>query len=80
MAFLTKFRKVDLVRLAEEMGLDITSEDRVIDICKKIKNSPDYEEEFAKGQLDVIVQERENEIAQAESGRNSPPFDLEWTH
>ncbi|GBM54811.1 hypothetical protein AVEN_263523-1, partial [Araneus ventricosus] len=63
MAFLAKFRKVDLVRLAEEMGLDITSEDRVIDICKKIKNSPDYEEEFAKGQLDVISQERETERA-----------------
>ncbi|GBM69634.1 hypothetical protein AVEN_155397-1 [Araneus ventricosus] len=48
------------------MGLEITSEDRVIDICKKIKNSPDYEEEFARGQLDVIVQEWESEIAQAE--------------
>ncbi|GBM03421.1 hypothetical protein AVEN_260501-1 [Araneus ventricosus] len=69
MAFLAKFRKVDLARLAEEMGLEITSEDRVIDICKKIKNSPDYEEEFAKGQLDVIVQEREGEIAQAELAR-----------
>ncbi|GBM47553.1 hypothetical protein AVEN_90265-1 [Araneus ventricosus] len=63
MAFLAKFRKVDLVRLAEEMGLEITSEDRVIDICKKIKNSPDYEEQFAKGQLDVISQERETERA-----------------
>ncbi|GBM49021.1 Retrovirus-related Pol polyprotein from transposon 412 [Araneus ventricosus] len=66
MAFLAKFRKVDLARFAEEMGLEITSEDRVIDICKKIKNSLDYEEEFAKGQLDVIVHERENEIAEAE--------------
>ncbi|GBM45853.1 hypothetical protein AVEN_180721-1 [Araneus ventricosus] len=55
-------RKADLARLAEE----ITSEDRVIDICKKNKNSPYHEEEFAKGQLDVIVQEREREIAQAE--------------
>ncbi|GBO23257.1 hypothetical protein AVEN_53556-1 [Araneus ventricosus] len=63
MAFLTKFRKVDLASLAEEMGIEITSEDRVIDICKKIKNSPDYEEEFAKGQLDVISQERETERA-----------------
>ncbi|GBN19896.1 hypothetical protein AVEN_258543-1 [Araneus ventricosus] len=69
MAFLAKFRKVDLARFAEEMGLEITSEDRVIDISKKIKNSPDYEEEFAKGQLDVIVQEREGEIAQAELAR-----------
>ncbi|GBN68502.1 hypothetical protein AVEN_111524-1 [Araneus ventricosus] len=69
MAFLAKFRKVDLVRLSEEMGLEITSEDRVIDNCKKIKNSSDHEEEFAKGQLDVIVQEREGEIAQAELAR-----------
>ncbi|GBN17196.1 hypothetical protein AVEN_87581-1 [Araneus ventricosus] len=51
------------------MGSEITSEDRVIEICKKIQNSPDYEEEFAKGQLDVIVQERESEIAQAELAR-----------
>ncbi|GBM68341.1 hypothetical protein AVEN_161295-1 [Araneus ventricosus] len=76
MAFLAKFRKVDLARLAEEMGLEITSEDRVIDICKKIKNSPDYEEEFAKGQLDVIVQERENEIAQAELDRKEREAEL----
>ncbi|GBN38397.1 hypothetical protein AVEN_200987-1 [Araneus ventricosus] len=78
MAFLAKFRKVDLVRLAEEMGLEITSEDRVIDICKKIKNSPDYEEEFAKGQLDVISQEREAEaeIARAELAREELEAEL----
>ncbi|GBM54088.1 hypothetical protein AVEN_247702-1 [Araneus ventricosus] len=70
MAFLAN-RKVDLARLEEEIGIEITSEDRVIDICKKIKNSPDYEEEFAKGQLDVIVPEREAEaeIARAEPRR-----------
>ncbi|GBM34955.1 hypothetical protein AVEN_240330-1 [Araneus ventricosus] len=78
MAFLAKFRKVDLARLAEEMGIDITSEDRVIDICKKIKNSPDYEEEFAKGQLDVIVQEREAEaeIARAEIAKKERDAEL----
>ncbi|GBN68255.1 hypothetical protein AVEN_64796-1, partial [Araneus ventricosus] len=78
MAFLAKFRKVDLARLAEEMGLEITSEDRVIDICKKIKNSPDYEEEFAKGQLDVISQEREAEakIARAELAREEREAEL----
>ncbi|GBL99639.1 hypothetical protein AVEN_68888-1 [Araneus ventricosus] len=78
MAFLAKFRKVDLDRLAEEMGLEITSEDRVIDICKKIKNSPDYEEEFAKGQLDVISQEREAEaeIARAELAREEREAEL----
>ncbi|GBM40219.1 hypothetical protein AVEN_183536-1 [Araneus ventricosus] len=66
MVFLAKFRKVDLARLADELGIEIIPENRVIDICKKIKNSPDYEEEFAKGQLDVIVQEREKEIARKE--------------
>ncbi|GBL75384.1 hypothetical protein AVEN_117439-1 [Araneus ventricosus] len=76
MAFLAKFRKVDLAKLAEELGIEITSEDRVIDICKKIKNSPDYKEEFAKGQLDVIVQERENEIAQAELARKELETEL----
>ncbi|GBO43542.1 hypothetical protein AVEN_8077-1 [Araneus ventricosus] len=78
MAFLAKVRKVDLARLAEEMGLEITSEDRVINICKKIKNSPDYEEEFAKGQLDVISQERaaEAEIARAELVREEREVEL----
>ncbi|GBO35736.1 hypothetical protein AVEN_234701-1 [Araneus ventricosus] len=76
MAFLAKFRKVDLARLAEEMGLEITSEDRVIDIGKKIKYFPDFEEEFAKGQLDVIVQERESEIAQAELARKEREAEL----
>ncbi|GBN02871.1 hypothetical protein AVEN_153227-1, partial [Araneus ventricosus] len=50
---------------------------RVIDICKKIKNSPNYEEEFAKGQLDVIVQERENEIAQAELAKKERKAELD---
>ncbi|GBM73158.1 hypothetical protein AVEN_30046-1 [Araneus ventricosus] len=69
MAFLAKFRKLDLAKLAEELGTEVIPEDRVIDICKKIKNSPNYEEEFAKGQLEVIAQEREAEaeIARAES-------------
>ncbi|GBM95259.1 hypothetical protein AVEN_199259-1 [Araneus ventricosus] len=34
-----------------------------------VKRRHDYEEEFAKGQLDVIVQERESEIAQARLAR-----------
>ncbi|GBL74983.1 hypothetical protein AVEN_243787-1 [Araneus ventricosus] len=67
MAFLGKCKKVDLSRFAEELGIEITSEDRVIDICKKIKTSPNYKE-FANGQLEVITQERETEaeIARAE--------------
>ncbi|GBL81172.1 hypothetical protein AVEN_120022-1 [Araneus ventricosus] len=63
MAFLAKFKKVDLVKFAEQLGINITSEDRVIDICRKIKNSPHYEEEFAKGQIEVIAHERETERA-----------------
>ncbi|GBN84421.1 hypothetical protein AVEN_145255-1 [Araneus ventricosus] len=78
MAFLAKFRKVDLNRLAEELGIEIIPEDRVIDICKKIKNSPDYEEEFAKRQLEVIAQEREAEaeIAKVEVARKEREAEL----
>ncbi|GBM12260.1 hypothetical protein AVEN_155265-1 [Araneus ventricosus] len=67
MAFLAKFKKVDLTKLEEELGIEIIPGDKVIDICKKIKNSPDYEEALAKGQLDVIVQERENETARKDA-------------
>ncbi|GBM14481.1 hypothetical protein AVEN_101136-1 [Araneus ventricosus] len=66
MAFLAKFKKVDLSRLEEELEIEITSEDRILDICRKNKNSPDYDEEFAKGQLEVIAQDREAELAMKE--------------
>ncbi|GBN01666.1 hypothetical protein AVEN_72041-1 [Araneus ventricosus] len=61
MAFLAKCKKTGLARFAEELGIEITHDDRVIDICRKIKTCPDYEEEFAKGQLEIIAQEREAE-------------------
>ncbi|GBN58086.1 hypothetical protein AVEN_258012-1 [Araneus ventricosus] len=66
MAFLAKCKKIDLARFTEELGIEITPDDRVIDICRKIKTSPDYEEEFAKGQLEIITHEREAETARVE--------------
>ncbi|KAF8790815.1 hypothetical protein HNY73_005776 [Argiope bruennichi] len=59
MAFLAKFRKVDLTALAQELGIEITPADRVVNICGKIKSSPNFDEKFVKNQLEVIVQERE---------------------
>ncbi|GBN11654.1 hypothetical protein AVEN_111890-1 [Araneus ventricosus] len=71
MAFLAKFKKVDLTKLAEELGIEIIPEDRVIDICKKIKSFPDYDEEFTKGQSNVITQEREAEAEIARKERDA---------
>ncbi|GBN68214.1 hypothetical protein AVEN_30912-1 [Araneus ventricosus] len=75
MAFLAKFKKIDLTRLAKELGIEINPQDRVIDICRKIKNSPDYDEEFAKALLEVIAQEREAE-AKAEIARKERDAEL----
>ncbi|GBN44733.1 hypothetical protein AVEN_113121-1 [Araneus ventricosus] len=63
MAFLARCKKLDLGRIVEDLGIEITPADRVVDICRKIKTSPDFEEEFAKGQLEVISQEREAQRA-----------------
>ncbi|GBM26887.1 hypothetical protein AVEN_264744-1 [Araneus ventricosus] len=47
MAFLARCKKLDLARFAEDLGIEITPEDRVIDIFGKIKTSSDFEEERA---------------------------------
>ncbi|GIY75054.1 reverse transcriptase [Caerostris darwini] len=47
---------------AEDLGLEILPSDKVIDMCKKIKNSPDLDEEFSKCRLDVILEECETRV------------------
>ncbi|GBM32423.1 hypothetical protein AVEN_239812-1 [Araneus ventricosus] len=67
MAFLAKHRKEELIALADDMGIEISTNDKKIDICKKVKDSPDFEEEFVRGCLEVIVRQREELKAQAEA-------------
>ncbi|GBN58188.1 hypothetical protein AVEN_150731-1 [Araneus ventricosus] len=67
MAFLAKHRKEDLIALAEDMGMEISPTDKKIHIYKKVKDSPDFDEEFVRGCLEEIVRQREELKAQAEA-------------
>ncbi|GBL83939.1 hypothetical protein AVEN_54915-1 [Araneus ventricosus] len=67
MAFLAKHRKEELIALADDMGIEISTNYKKIDICEKIKDSPDFEEEFVRGCLEEIVRQREELKAQAEA-------------
>ncbi|GBO05888.1 hypothetical protein AVEN_161935-1 [Araneus ventricosus] len=67
MAFLAKHRKEDLIALAEDMRMEISPTDKKIHIYKKVKDSPDFEEEFVRGCLEEIVRQREELKAQAEA-------------
>ncbi|GBN69473.1 hypothetical protein AVEN_239194-1 [Araneus ventricosus] len=69
MAFLAKHRKEELIALAEDMGIEISPTDKKIDIYKKIKGSPDFEEEFVRGCLEDIVKQREAEAAELKTQR-----------
>ncbi|GBL73614.1 hypothetical protein AVEN_158482-1 [Araneus ventricosus] len=61
-----KHRKEELIALDDDMGIEISSNDKKIDICEKVKNSPDFEE-FVRGCLEEIVKQREELKAQAEA-------------
>ncbi|GBL82089.1 hypothetical protein AVEN_27287-1 [Araneus ventricosus] len=67
MAFLAKHRQEDLIALAEDMGMEISPTDKKIHIYKKVKDSPDFEEEFVRGCLEEIVRQSEELKAQAEA-------------
>ncbi|GBL82442.1 hypothetical protein AVEN_252578-1 [Araneus ventricosus] len=67
MAFLAKHRKEELISFADDMGIEISSNDKKVDICKNAKESPDFEEEFVRGCLEEIVKQREELKAQAEA-------------
>ncbi|GBM02051.1 hypothetical protein AVEN_242642-1 [Araneus ventricosus] len=67
MAFLAKHRKEEIIALADDMGIEISTNDKKIDICKNVKDFPDFEEEFVRGCLEEIVRQREELKAQAEA-------------
>ncbi|GBL57277.1 hypothetical protein AVEN_11082-1 [Araneus ventricosus] len=71
MAFLAKHCKEELMSLAEDMGIEISPTDKKIHIYKKIKGSPDFEEEFVRGCLEDIVKQREAEAAELKTQRKA---------
>ncbi|GFV00101.1 retrovirus-related Pol polyprotein from transposon 297 [Trichonephila clavipes] len=58
MAFLGKAKKQDLVLLAEELGQKVSDKMTNIELRNIIIGSKDYEEEFVRDQLSVILEER----------------------
>ncbi|GFV63308.1 hypothetical protein TNCV_1374051 [Trichonephila clavipes] len=57
-AFLEKAKKQDLVLLAEELGQKVSDKMTNIELRNIIIGSKDYEEEFVRDQLSVILEER----------------------
>ncbi|GFS88478.1 CCHC-type domain-containing protein [Trichonephila clavipes] len=58
MAFLGKAKKQDLVLLAEELGQKVSDKMTNMELRNIIIDSKDYEEEFVRDQLSVILEER----------------------
>lgn len=58
MAFLGKGRRCDLLEVADELGEEVESSSKVIDIKKQILNSKNYCEEEVKLMLDRIISDR----------------------
>ncbi|GFU39477.1 hypothetical protein TNCV_5011301 [Trichonephila clavipes] len=56
--FLEKAKKQDLVLLAEELGQKVSDKMTNIELRNIIIGSKDYEEEFVRDQLSVILEER----------------------
>ncbi|GFY65644.1 retrovirus-related Pol polyprotein from transposon opus [Trichonephila inaurata madagascariensis] len=58
MAYLGKARKEDLRLLAEELNLNVGDNMKIADLSKLITTHPDYDEEFSKNLLTIIVEDR----------------------
>ncbi|GFS97824.1 hypothetical protein NPIL_660761 [Nephila pilipes] len=61
MSFLSRARKVDLITLAEELGLTVEPNAKVSDLLKLITNDKNYDDDFTKDCLEVITNERKEE-------------------
>ncbi|GBO36538.1 hypothetical protein AVEN_93017-1 [Araneus ventricosus] len=67
MAELVIYSRADLILLAKECEVDIASTDGARTIIKKIKESPDFDNDFALAQVNVLSDdglktERKNEL------------------
>ncbi|GFU09283.1 hypothetical protein NPIL_506771 [Nephila pilipes] len=61
MSFLSRARKIDLITLAEELGLTVEPNAKVSDLLKLITNDKKYDEDFTKDCLEVITNEWKEE-------------------
>lgn len=71
MAYLVRFKKIDLLNLAYEMNVEASSGDRIADICDKIKSAPNYDEEIFKACLEQLKSEREQEAAETRAEKEA---------
>ncbi|GFR29897.1 hypothetical protein TNCT_621891 [Trichonephila clavata] len=58
MTYLGKARKEDLRLLAEELNLNVGDNMKISDLSKLITTHPDYDEDFSKNQLTIIIEDR----------------------
>ncbi|GFU22687.1 hypothetical protein NPIL_587721 [Nephila pilipes] len=61
MSFLSRARKVDLITLAEELGLTVEPNAKISDLLRLITNDKNYDDDFTKDCLEVITNERKEE-------------------
>ena len=64
MSFLGKAKKVDLLLLAKDMGIEVPSDSRILDIKDLIVSCDKYDENFVCEYLKTIVDERLNKEEQ----------------
>ncbi|GFX72335.1 retrovirus-related Pol polyprotein from transposon opus [Trichonephila clavipes] len=76
MAYLGKARKEDLRQLAEELNLNVGDNMKMADLSKLITTHPDYDEEFSKNLLTIVVEDRKLREQQG-SGSKTTEFEKE---
>lgn len=76
MSFFARGKKQDLQMLADDLGLNVTRDLKVIDLKDLILKSDGYDEEFAKERYDVIIANRLEE-EKMERIREERAFELE---
>ena len=80
MSELKKHRKVDLMVLAEELGVELGTSDRISDIIAKITAADDYDEELVLGQIKNIKEDREKEKEREEKEKEREERERERLH
>ncbi|PRD23466.1 UNVERIFIED_CONTAM: hypothetical protein NCL1_46270 [Trichonephila clavipes] len=62
MAYLGKGRIAELRYITKQLGEKVTNDLKIIDLRNLIINSPNYEEEFVKEMLNIIIEKSSNEL------------------
>ncbi|GFT48149.1 hypothetical protein NPIL_597841 [Nephila pilipes] len=80
MSFLSRARKVDLITLAEELGLTVDPNAKISDLLRLITNDKNYDEDFTKDCLDVITNERKEDEQRRDEQRRDEHEKRKWEH